>query len=925
MGKQISYSRKNEKNRLVAALTCIGDGVITVDMTGCIDFMNLSAEKLTGWKFEEAEGVHIDQILSLVDSQTMEPLETPYKEAIAARDQTGLKRNTILVNHSGDRYYISASCSPIYGSYNVITGIVVVFRDITRIKNMEEQILTERNNLALTIESIPSGMILLDSHTKIKQVNNVLLEMLGKKLEDVVNRRFGDGLTCSKSFSEGCGNSLDCSLCKIRNNIMTTLETDKTCNNIIIQHSFLVNGAMESPWFKVNFVPFTLNGIKHAMIVLDDITELKKREEQLIRAKDFALRLLDRLPVMVWRCNTEGHCDFLNHTWLEFTGMSLADGLVTGFYQVFHPQDQEVLSNTLFNSLEKRIPYELEHRMRDKNGDYRWVVSTGTPYYDLDEVFSGFIGSVYDINDRKIAEQALRLSEERYRRLFDNAMDAKEEAVAANRAKSEFLANMSHEIRTPINGINGMIDLTLMTDLYEEQKMNLVTAKKCADSLLNIINDILDFSKMEAGKFKIVSSVFNIYQMLEDIKAIHKVKAKEKGLLLSYSFEPDIPANLLGDSNRVQQVLNNLINNAIKFTDSGSVALMIKQINRKGDDIKLQFEIKDTGIGISAENQGKLFQSFSQIDASYTRKHGGTGLGLIISKQLVEMMGGMLSVESAEGRGSNFTFTLPFKVAGEDSYLQIKSDVYESKRLYKILIAEDDMLSQTFVSRMLAKKGHQVTAVNNGEEAVKAYLQSDYDLILMDIQMPVMDGVEALKRIREYESVRGHIPIVALTAFALLGDRDRLLALGLDEYVTKPVKMDELLFAMDKAVYTYNVNINFNEKPVINDKGELEFLACCVTDSVEDLRTVLTQTDHLMIQLYDLVKVNDYNHIEDLIHTIKELFGQIDAQELKDIAFKIELSARRGKYNDIQSNTELLKKTYDIMKKSWKLSEEKKC
>lgn len=920
MSNMIYSSHKNEKERLAAALMCIGDGVITVDMYCKVDFMNLAAEKLTGWKLKEVEGVHIDQVLSLIDSRTMEPLKTPVEEALITGEQTGLKKNTVLVNRIGEKYYISASCSPIYDTVNIITGIVVVFRDITRIKNMEEQILTERNNLALTIEAIPSGMILLDNHTVIQQTNSILLDMLAGSSTEVINQKFGDGLRCNRSFENGCGNSENCSLCELRRNIRKTLETGIPCNNIILQHSFVVDGKVESPWFKINFVPVTVNGAKHVMIVLDDITELKNREEQLIRAKDFALKLLDTLPVMVWRSDTEGNCDFLNNTWLEFTGMSLEDGLGTGFYGALHPDDnREVLSKTLRSCLEKRIPFELEHRMKDRNGDYHWVVSMGTPYYDLDENYAGFIGSLYDVNDRKIAEQALKFSEERYRRLFDHATGAKEEAEAANRAKSEFLANMSHEIRTPINGINGMIDLTLMTKLDEEQKMNLVTAKKCADSLLNIINDILDFSKMEAGKFKIVSTSFNIYHLVDDIHKIHIVKANEKGLKLTYSFDKDIPEYLMGDANRVQQILNNLINNAIKFTEYGEISLLITRINQKNDDVKLQFEIRDSGVGISKENLGKLFKSFSQIDGSYTRKHGGTGLGLIISKQLVEMMGGRIWVDSVEGTGSTFTFCLPFKVSGEDNQQKINSNIYQSKRLYRVLIAEDDMISQTFVCRMLEKRGHTVTAANNGSEAVEAYLQGEYDLILMDIQMPVMDGVEAMKKIREYEPIRGHIPVIALTAFALLGDRDRLMSMGMDEYITKPVKIDDLLFLMDKAAYSHDQDIHYNEKPVINEKGELEFLQFSSVRSLEELQPVIAEVDLLMEQLVADVSVNDYNNIEELIHTIKELFSQIDAQELKDIAFKIELSARRGKYNDISGNTRILKNTYDTMKKSWKL------
>jgi CheY-like chemotaxis protein/HPt (histidine-containing phosphotransfer) domain-containing protein len=276
------------------------------------------------------------------------------------------------------------------------------------------------------------------------------------------------------------------------------------------------------------------------------------------------------------------------------------------------------------------------------------------------------------------------------------------------------------------------------------------------------------------------------------------------------------------------------------------------------------------------------------------------------------MMDGEIWVTSEVGVGSSFFFVLNFKIAEEAEQTPAKDNSYESKKNYKILIAEDDMINQTYLSRMLTKKGHHVTVTNNGLEAF-------HDLILMDIQMPEMDGVEALENIRSYEHERGHIPVIALTAFALLGDRDKFISLGMDEYIAKPVKIDELLMIMDKTILSQSSDFGYNERPVINKNGELEFMLSNVVKSREELKPVLSQTDELFLQLNHLISADDYDNIEDMVHFIKELFDKIDAQELKDIAFKIELSARKGNYSDIQFNYDLLKKTYDTMKKSWEL------
>lgn len=509
----------------------------------------------------------------------------------------------------------------------------------------------------------------------------------------------------------------------------------------------------------------------------------------------FRLKLMDLVPIArhaiiesmndyILVLDTQNRIVDINPSAVKFLGQNASD--IIGKYA------SDALSK--WSSLLEKFRDATETNEKiilNKDGAFRYFNLNITPIYDKKHIITGSLILLRDITELENAMIELK--------------DSREIAESANKAKSQFLANMSHEIRTPMNAIIGMSDLLSATSLKEDQREYLLMIQNSASSLLTLINDILDFSKIEAGKLEIERIIFNLNDLIVNSLSPLKLIAAEKNIDLICEIEDSLPKVLFGDPLRIKQIILNLISNSIKFTpEYGLIEIIIKKIDytdKNNAQITIKFSITDTGIGIPEDKIEKLFDSFHQLDSSTTRKFGGTGLGLSIVKSLIEIMGGFIKVESKFKVGSTFSFVIPFDIPSsneeatsqEATFKEAQTLTFEKSEDLHLLLAEDNKVNQLLMTKMVEKYGWQMDIADNGKKVLEKMGLKDYALILMDIQMPEMDGYETTLTIRNKENSSGkHIPIIALTANAMKGDKEKCLDAGMDDYLSKPIKSENL-------------------------------------------------------------------------------------------------------------------------------------
>jgi PAS domain S-box-containing protein len=605
--------------------------------------------------------------------------------------------------------------------------------------------------------------------------------------------------------------------------------------------------------------------------ILSVSEESNKIKESIYISENKFRTFAESLKEVIFQTDAKGRWTYLNPTWTEITGYTIEESLKKYYKSFIFHNDIEINDN----NFEKLIKHEVEYcrfqlRLKTKKGKFKWVEMFSRLMYDEDNKILGLYGMISDISERRNAEEEL--------------IKTKVSAEEATKAKSEFLAVMSHEIRTPMNGVLGMTGLLLETSLTPEQREYVETIRVSGDTLLTLINDILDFSKIESGKMELEENPFEVKECIEDAFELLTSEAVKKRLDLLHLIETDVPDFIIGDVTRLRQVLVNLVNNAIKFTEKGEVFVNVKKVKQEKNIVELQFSVKDTGMGIPKEKYDKIFKSFSQVDSSTTRKFGGTGLGLAICKRLVELMGGNIWLESEEGLGSTFHFTIKTRVSNVNPpkiFLKSSLPALKNKR---VLIVDDNDTNLQIITLQCKNWGMIPRATPNGKEALKWIENNDpFDIAILDMLMPEMDGIALSKEIRNLRD-KEELPIIMLTSAGNFDVDKELTEKLFSAFVSKPIKQSQL----------YNIILNVTLK---DSKEQIEEIKKKVLDrnmSEKIPMRILVAEDNIINQKLILKILAQLGYKADVVGNGMEVIDTLKRQRYDMIFMDIQMPEMDG-------------------------------
>jgi PAS domain S-box-containing protein len=746
------------------------DLIYELDLNGYFCFVNPVMERACGYTREE-----------LLSKQYWELVHPDYQREVVEfykAQRKSKESNTyfqlVMLNKNGEERWLGQSVNMQFSSDGQVMKVSVISRDITALKNIEIERTESEQRFRLLAGNAPVGIFQTDATGACTYVNKRWCEITG--------------LTEEQALHEGWLHAI---YIEDRHRVLREwYKAVESKRELKLAFRFM-NAVRGVRWIiSEGTQMMDANGNVIGYIgTTHDITEIKEVHQKL-RDSEELYRLLSSNSkdlITLYKTDAETTRTFISPSVEEILGYTPDELVGNSPYDNIHADDEayvrEIMQSVVFEGKSATI----EYRMRRKDGSYIWFESNAHPFYDDKGDMIGFQTSARDISKRKEFEASLQI--------------AKEKAEEATRAKSLFLSMMSHEIRTPMNAIIGLTNLMLQNDPREDQRERLHLLKFSGHNLLTIINDILDFSKIEAGKIVLESIDINLNSLLSDTKQMLEQRAKEKNIALYMRYDERLPEFVKGDTVRISQVVTNLLSNAIKFTERGYVEFSVTSLGEENGKCKVLFAVKDTGIGIDADKLDTIFDHFSQADNDITRRFGGTGLGLTITKGLLHLMGSKIELESVPGYGSTFSFVLLMEKSKGVRVLEKRavSGKLVNDKTISVLLVEDNRINQLVASNFMEQWGIAVDIANDGLEALTMIGSKSYNMVFMDLQMPGMDGYEASRKIRSMEDPYfKDIPIIALTAAAMSGMRDKVMEMGMNDFISKPFDPEELRLKVAK-------------------------------------------------------------------------------------------------------------------------------
>ena len=851
-GERIRAAEQNFKNLVES----VGDIIYQTDIDGLFTYVNNITVQVLGHPMNELLGKNFTDF---IHPDFVEKASLFYRDQLLNKTEITYLEFKVFDSDNNERW-IGQNVRLVFTD-GFPVGFMAVARDITeRVKN-DNILKKNEEKYRKMFEGAFDGVVRLNTNGQFVEWNSNMEEMLGYSgeelrllhIKDIVHP---DDLEHSASYfkklqEDGFYTNYVGRLIGKKGNIINV-----EVNSIATYEDGVLTGSIDN---------------------VRDISERASIEKAIIRNEEKYRNILENMELGLLEVDANGLVSKVYPSFCQLTGYAREDLLgVNPDELLLHPDSVKKMNE----ENQKRETGEMgvyEVQIRQKSGDFKWVMISGAPFYNQKGEYSGSIGVHLDITNQKKLEIDLK--------------KANELAQASAKAKELFLANMSHEIRTPLNAVIGLSNLLCKMQLSPDQKLFVSDINNSANNLLLLVNDILDITKIESGKLELSKINFNLHQTIRKILSSANYLSREKSLLLEVDLDDDLDRNYFGDELKISQILMNLIGNAIKFTDEGCVTLRLKKKAEKENKHAILFEVTDTGKGIAPDALNSIFKDFTQEDSSIAREYGGTGLGLSISHKLVDLLGGQLEVSSEINVGTRFFFTLWLEMsqAKEDEDV-INFDAIDWSQI-RILTAEDNPVNQLVIEATIESWGGHTEIVENGQEAIETFEESSFDLILMDLQMPIMDGVTATKHLRNV--TKTEVPIIAFTANAIKSEIERCYEAGINDYVLKPFNEDDLkrkiLLSLDQSELTYTQNDRTTEEESDFSTSKLSDLAKGDENFITRMLTIF-ETEAVK-QLEKINATDDSETISRIAHRLKPSIDYLSSDAIKTLVRQIENKA----------------------------------